>query len=227
MISDIDDTVIQTEATSLLTMARIVFLSNAHSRLPFKGVSAFYRALQQGQHEQGYNPIFYVSSSPWNLYDLLIDFFTIQQIPLGPLFLQEYGLTTEQLFIASHEKHKLAQIETLLTTYPDLPFILIGDSGQKDPEIYREVVRRHPGRIQAIYIRDVMLEKREREVQMIAKEVGQTGVDMLLVGDTFTAALHAAEQGFITSNSLLDILEEREKDTQAPAVMAPLLEPDI
>lgn len=217
VISDIDDTIIQTSATNLLTMARIVFLSNARSRLPFEGVSAFYRALQQGRHRETYNPLFYVSSSPWNLYDLLIDFFMIQRIPVGPLFLQNYGLTTDQFFMTSHEKHKLDQIEGILRTYPELPFILIGDSGQQDPEIYREVTRRYPNRIQAIYIRDVMLKKRGAEVQMIGKEVGQSGVEMLLVGDTFTAALHAADRGFIHSDNLLDILAEKEKDAQVPA----------
>jgi phosphatidate phosphatase APP1 len=101
---------------------------------------------------------------------------------------------------------------------------LIGDSGQRDPEIYREVTRRHPNRIRAIYIRDVMLKARDDEVQVIAKEVGQTGVEMLLVADTFTAALHAAEQGFIASNNLLDILAEKEKDAQTPALS--LLHPE-
>jgi phosphatidate phosphatase APP1 len=216
VISDIDDTIIQTGATSLLTMARIVFFSNARSRLPFEGVSAFYRALQQGRCKETYNPIFYVSSSPWNLYDLLIDFFMIQRIPIGPLFLQNYGLATDQFFMTSHEKHKLDQIEAILMTYPELPFILIGDSGQQDPEIYREVTRRHPGRIRAIYIRDVMLKERGNEVQMVAKEVGQTGVEMLLVSDTFMAALHAADHGFIDTDNLLDILAEKEKDAHAP-----------
>jgi len=223
VISDIDDTIVQTGVTSFLTMARIIF-SNARSRLPFEGVSAFYRALQQGQSNEARNPLFYVSSSPWNLYDLLVDFFTLQKIPLGPLFLQNYGLATDHLFTSGHEKHKLDQIETLLSTYPELSFILIGDSGQKDPEIYREVTRRHPNRIRAIYIRDVMLNARDDEVQVIAKEVGQTGVEMLLVADTFTAALHAAEQGFIASNSLLDILAEKEKDAQTPGLS--LLHPE-
>lgn len=220
IVSDIDDTVVQTGATNLLTMARIMF-SNARSRLPFEGVSAFYRALQQGPNNEAHNPFFYVSSSPWNLYDLLIDFFTLQKIPLGPLFLQNYGLATEHFFTSGHEKHKLDQIETILSIYPDLPFILIGDSGQKDPEIYREVTRRHPGRIRAIYIRDVALKERDDELQVIAREIGGTGVEMLLVADTFTAALHASERGFIASNNLLDILAEKEKDAQAPPL--PLL----
>lgn len=196
VISDVDDTVLQTEATNWLTMARIVLFSNAHTRLPFEGVSHFYQALQRG-NGQGKNPIFYVSSSPWNLYDLLVDFFRIQQIPIGPLFLQDYGIDANQLFFMSHRKHKLTQIERILETYPQLPFILIGDSGQKDPEIYREVVQQYPGRILAIYIRDVSLDERQQEVETIAQGLGQHGVEMLLVQDTYLAQQHAAANGFI------------------------------
>jgi hypothetical protein len=61
-----------------------------------------------------------------------------------------------------------------------------------------------------------MLKERGNEVQMVAKEVGQTGVEMLLVSDTFMAALHAADHGFIDTDNLLDILAEKEKDAHAP-----------
>ena len=71
MISDIDDTIVRTGATSLLMMLRVVLLSNAHTRLPFQGVAAFYGALARGASGQDSNPLFYVSSSPWNLYDVL------------------------------------------------------------------------------------------------------------------------------------------------------------
>ncbi len=83
VISDVDDTVVQTGAQDPLTMARIVVLNNPHTRVPFEGVAAFYQALRKGASGHGYNPIFYVSSSPWNLYDLLIDFLNINGIPLG------------------------------------------------------------------------------------------------------------------------------------------------
>ncbi|MCB0197094.1 MAG: DUF2183 domain-containing protein [Anaerolineae bacterium] len=197
VISDIDDTVVQTTATSLIKMLRIVMFSNAHTRLPFEGVSEFYRALQAGASGNAKNPIFYVSSSPWNLYDLLIDFFRIQNIPAGPLMLQDYGLEPGQWIYAGHDKHKLAQIERILTTFPDLPFILIGDSGQEDPEIYREVVYQYPGRILAIYIRDVTLEKRQKAILTVAEGLREDGVEMVLVKDTHLAMEHAAKNGFI------------------------------
>ncbi|HMQ50889.1 MAG TPA: DUF2183 domain-containing protein [Anaerolineae bacterium] len=196
VISDIDDTVVETAATNWLKMARIVLFSNAYSRLPFEGVSQFYQALQAGK-DGNHNPIFYVSSSPWNLYDLLVDFFQIHDIPLGPLLLQDYGFEPEQLLYTNHREHKLKQIKRILLTYSHLSFILIGDSGQQDPEIYREVVHQYPGRIAAIYIRDVTLSRREQEIKVIAEGLGRHGVEMLLVKDTQPAFQHAAARGFI------------------------------
>lgn len=203
VISDIDDTILQSSATNYLHAARLLLLQNARTRLPFAGVAAFYQALQQGVNGRSrHNPIFYVSSSPWNVFTLLADFFEHQQIPPGPLFLKDYGLSAGQFLSSGHRTHKLAQIDELLSTYPHLPFVLIGDSGQKDPEIYAEVVQRYPGRIKAIYIRDVTAARRDREVLALAKQVKAAGVDMLLTADSLAAATHAAEKGLIDPAAL-------------------------
>lgn len=197
VISDLDDTVVQSNVTSFLKMVRIALLNNAHSRLPFEGVAAFYHALQRGVGEE-FNPIFYVSSSPWNLYDLLEDFLDVHGVPAGPLFLKDWSPTV----LKGHEKHKLSVIRTLLSTYPELPFVLVGDSGEKDPEIYRTVVQEHPGRIRAIYIRDVTSRERDAVVYDIAWEIRSAGVEMLLVSDTAAAAEHAAREGLIAPEAL-------------------------
>lgn len=84
VISDLDDTVIQTNVLSVLQAAHNTFLHNAYTRLAFPGVAAFYQALQQGQ-DGSMNPIFYVSNMPWNLYDLMNDFFDMRHIPRGPI----------------------------------------------------------------------------------------------------------------------------------------------
>ncbi|HEY0593577.1 MAG TPA: phosphatase domain-containing protein [Thermoanaerobaculia bacterium] len=211
IISDIDDTVIRTEATSLVRMLRTVLLENAHVRLPFEGIAAFYRALHRGL-----NPIFYVSSGPWNLYDLLAEVFEILGIPAGPIFLQDWGLDEEKLIVRRHDDHKREQIEAIVATYPSLQFILIGDSGQRDPEIYEDVARRYPGRIRAIYIRDVTEGPRESAVREIATRIGtEHGIPTLLVPDTMSAARHAAANGWIASDELPAIEGEKEKDEAA------------
>jgi phosphatidate phosphatase APP1 len=218
VISDIDDTVVETGVTRRLAMARTVFLRNAHTRLPFKGVAAFYDALHAAREGAGPNPIFFVSSSPWNLYDLLAEFMELHRIPRGPLLLRDFGVDAGKLVKTANREHKLSRIRPLLTLYPDLPFILIGDSGEQDPEIYREVVREHPGRVLAVYIRDVAGKPaRDAEVQALAEAVRREGVPMLLVPDTVAAAAHAAENGWIDPARLADVRDEKVKDELAPS----------
>jgi phosphatidate phosphatase APP1 len=201
VISDIDDTVVHSSATSVLKMAWIVLLNNAHTRLPFEGVAAFYEALQRGADGRAYNPIFYVSSSPWNIYDVLEDFLDVHGVPAGPLFLKDWSLTV----LGKHRAHKLGIIRMLLRTYPELPFVLIGDSGEEDPEIYRQAVREHSGRIRAIYIRDVTTAERDAEVRAIAREVRGLGVEMVLTPETGVAAEHAAAEGLIAPDTVPEI----------------------
>jgi phosphatidate phosphatase APP1 len=216
IISDIDDTILVSQATNWLRMARLAFLGNARTRLPFPGVAAFYRALQTGSDSSLFNPIFYVSSSPWNLYDLLIDFCSVQGIPKGPLMLRDIGVSETQFLKSSHLAHKTIQIEHVLRMCRDLPFILIGDSGQHDPEIYRQVVKDYPGRIKTIYIREVTSESRRLEVQQVIEEVAALGTPMLLVKDTLEAASHAAEHGYIDAESLPDIRADKRADEAKP-----------
>ncbi len=226
VISDLDDTVIKTDVLDIIKMARNTFLRNAHTRLPFEGVAAFYRALQAGTNNS-YNPIFYVSSSPWNLYDLLMDFFEVREIPIGPFFLKDLGLTPTQLMTGGHMAHKFGSISTIMATHPNLPFILIGDSTQHDPDIYLRVAQEFPGRILAVYIRDVSEnEPREREIMQMADLLkAQHNIDMLLVPDTVGAAEHAVLKGFIPETAMMDIRIERTEDKKPPEPLDKLLDP--
>lgn len=219
VISDIDDTVVRTDVTNWLRMARTVLLTNAHSRLPFTHVDSLYRALRGGPSGEEHNPIFYVSSSPWNFHDLLEQFMDLHGVPRGPLFLRDWDISARRLFgLVDHGSHKLSLIRALLDTHADLPFVLIGDSGQQDPEIYREVVREYPGRISAIYIRDVTTEQRDLEVRAVAEEVREMGSWMLPVAETAEAARDAAARGLISKEALREMVEEElEQPTPAAA----------
>ena len=196
VISDLDDTVVRSSATNVLKMAWIVVRSNAHTRLPFEGVAAFYRALHAGKDGHSLNPIFYVSSSPWNIYDMLEDFLNVHGVPPGPLFLKDWSPTV----LGKHKAYKLGVIRKLLDTYEDLPFVLIGDSGEEDPEIYLQTIREHPGRITAVYIRDVTSAERDAEVRAMAEEARKLGTEMVAVPDTAAAAEHAASIGLISGD---------------------------
>jgi phosphatidate phosphatase APP1 len=129
-------------------MILTVILSNEHTRKPFEGVAAFYRALQKGVSGAEANPIFYVSNSAWNLYTLLLEFLNLQNIPFGPLLLRDFG--AHLFFSKDPRSHKKSNIKMILDSFPHLPFVLIGDSGEQDPEIYRDVVKEFPTRIRVI-----------------------------------------------------------------------------
>jgi phosphatidate phosphatase APP1 len=210
IISDIDDTIIKTSATDLLAMSRITFLNNARTRLPFAGVAEFYKALQLGRNGKRNNPFFYVSSSPWNLYDLLKDFLDLNSIPAGPLLLRDVGLDPKAA--AGHRDHKLKEIKQIMEAYPLLNFVLVGDSGQEDPAIYQEVVNQYPERILAVYIRDVMLPERKKIAVDISESLKTKKIEMVIVGNTVEAAKHAAKTGLIFKEAIPDIHTDKKQD---------------
>jgi phosphatidate phosphatase APP1 len=205
VISDIDDTIVATNVTSKAKMALTVLFSNAHTRMPFAGLPAFYRALRDGIGGNEGNPFFYVSNGPWNFYPLLMEFLCLNEIPVGPLFLRDFG--DELLFSPMPEgSHKLACIERLLDTYPDLPFVLIGDSGERDPEIYSAVVERHSERIRVIYIRSIdRSQARMSALEKLTRQVSATRTQFVLVPDSEFAAVHAASENLIRADAIAAI----------------------
>lgn len=211
IISDVDDTIIPTGAMRMAEMLKTTFAKNAHTRVPFPGVSAFYKALQKGTDGIESNPFFYVSSSPWNLYDFLHELLYIHHIPKGPLMLRDIGLSRTELISGDHSEHKLKQIRQILSTYSQYSFMLFGDSGQEDPTIYLQVVREFPGRILMIFIRDVHSSK-HASVKQISEELKGIGVEMLLVKNTIDASEYALGKGWILEEDLVDIAQEKVKD---------------
>jgi len=199
VISDIDDTIVETAATALLKMIRIAYLGNARTRKPFDGVPEFYHALQRGISGAEGNPIFYVSSSAWNMYDVFEEFMDIKQIPPGPILLRDIELALDNLLSFKHEAHKLEQVGPIFERFPTLPFILIGDSGQRDAEIYRHLVQSYPDRIRAVYIRNVTPYNpiRFQQLEAIAQDIQAAGCPFLIFRETWEAARHAAQQGWI------------------------------
>lgn len=206
VISDIDDTVVDTGVQRKLRMLVSLALSNARTRKPLPGVAALYRALHQGV-----NPFFYVSKSPWNLYVPLAEYLAAQRLPEGPLFLRDLGLRMKR-------DHKEAAIRELFETYPRLRFLLVGDSGEEDPEIYSAVVRRYPKRVLAIYIRSVSRKRgRLAALERLVAELAATGCQLALVNDAEAAAAHAAAAGLIPRYDLRSVRSDRKAEETSAA----------
>lgn len=116
---------------------------------------------------------------------------------------------------SNHGSHKLDKIELILSFFPDMQFVLIGDSGEQDPEIYAEVVRRHPKSVRIIYIRNVNPDpSRIEALDRLTEEVSATGTQLILVPDSVFAASHAAAEGLIGVDRLASVrMDKKEVDS--------------
>lgn len=226
VISDIDDTVVQTHATNFLSMARATFLGNARSRTPFAGVASLYTALVDGVSGNDNNQLMFISRSPWNLYDLFDQFCDLQGIPPGRvLCLRDWGISLEGLTRARTRGYKFNIIRRVLQLEPNLPVILVGDSGQKDPEIYEAISNEFPGRILGAFIRNVTHSKRRAEViQDLAAKVEADGAALYLVDDSLDVARHAAEHGWIRKEAVEAVAASVEAARRPPDALDELID---
>ena len=186
VISDIDDTILRTNVRNKLEMVYLTMLGNALTRRSFDGTRELYRGLALG----GSAPFFYVSKSVWNIFPLLEQFIREQGLPKGPLLLRQL-----RLFGSAVPAHKPEAIAQLLATYPALPFVLIGDSGEQDLEIYLEAARRHPGRVRAILIRNVSSAERSEVLRAFAARNTPQGCSVLLFDSAEAAMVRCRELG--------------------------------
>ncbi|WP_418593379.1 phosphatase domain-containing protein [Ponticoccus sp. (in: a-proteobacteria)] len=191
VISDIDDTVLRTGAHSLLRNLWTTFTGNALTREVFDDAIALMRRL----HEGGRNPVYYVSSSPWNLFAFLEKIFDRAGLVPGPMFLRDLGVSDRGLIGAGHGDHKGASIDAILCATPGLRFWLIGDTGQKDVLVYRDAVARHPGRIGGVILRQASGRVSAR-TRAAMDEIGAGGVPVAVVAsfDDLGAAVLPGDQ---------------------------------
>lgn len=175
-ISDIDDTVMVSYSATRFRRLRELLIKNPQTRHQFAKVADWYHQLRDSHTDAATpNPFFYVSSSEWNLYDYLLEFFRFNKLPEG-IFLLNQVKRWYQLFGTGKTKHagKLLRIARILEVFPKQQFVLIGDNSQHDPEIYTTIAAKYPQKIFAIYIRNVKPEKEmlTRQTLSVAEEAG-------------------------------------------------------
>ena len=194
IVSDIDDTVLETELANPARRIAQLLLSDRPVRLPFEGVAELYRALTRSG-----DPIFYVSNSPPNLHEHLKEIFAMHNLPPGPLLLRPWGVTeTGVVPFSGGRHHKQESLQRLAADFPRLPIVLIGDSSRRDAEEYLTLAERERGRVAAIYIRRVhgrLSYGIDREA--VQERARRAGVELLVVDSTLEIARHAAARGFI------------------------------
>lgn len=198
VISDMDDTVIETGITRKTRAARLTFLRNARTRTPLPGVAQLYRELTEPRPGAPRNPVFYVSNSGWNMYEILREFIEINDIPRGPLLLRDLGTRSAY---GTSENHKAETFRRLLRRFSDLPVVLIGDSGQHDASLYAAVANEFPGRVMGIYIRDVdpdVDSPYDASVDAVFADHTAMGVPMVRGEDSEAFATHMRSVGLLS-----------------------------
>jgi len=232
VISDIDDTIIETGITgsfrAIIRNWKRVLAEMPDERLHIPGADVFYGALgggaalpKGGGHGEAIpaatkRPFFYVSSSPWNLFSYLVAFQQGQGLPLGPIMLRDWGFNRATLGSSSHGKHKRAAIDRILQTYPETRFALIGDDTQGDLTAYSAIVADNPGRIAAVFIRTVG-EAFSAGEEAAKAVIEASGVPLWLGSDFATGQEFLRSTGLASDDDATQIVKAIEKTGEADA----------
>ena len=204
VISDVDDTILVSHVTRKVKMLWEAAFGDARTRSVLPGTPALYHALREGVAGRECNPLFYVSANSWNLYEVFRDSFQRLGLPRGHFALRDIGLGKDADPLFDIKAFKRGRIRELLAFYPEMKFVLIGDSGQEDPELYAELATdaRYRDRVLAVYVRFVHHatdRKRQRELAELRLRVGR---HFHVFCNAFDAAAHAAKHGLISEDSL-------------------------
>ncbi|WP_148665374.1 phosphatase domain-containing protein [Sulfurifustis variabilis] len=153
IISDIDDTILISEVTDKSRLLRNLLLVNYVQRQAVPGTAAFYARLAGRNPKPEAAPVFYLSASPRQLQGGIQTFLDRNGFPPGVLITKKVTNDETSDPLLDQVRYKTGRIEQLLAALPQVRFVLVGDDGEKDPEIYDEIRRRYPDRIEAIWIR--------------------------------------------------------------------------
>ncbi len=151
IISDIDDTIQKSYITDKIKMIKTLFLGNEYTIKVVPGVSEIYQVLDKKSDGVADGDVYYVSGSPINLFLKISRFMALHKFPKGSIELKNIGTDS----LTQQIGYKLGRIRKIFDTYPNKKFLLFGDSGEKDPEVYRQIAKDYPSRVIATYINNV------------------------------------------------------------------------
>lgn len=151
VISDVDDTIMVTQAPVVWKAAWNLLFLDPSKRASVPGMSVLFSKIADLFEDA---PFFYLSTSPWNVEGSIRHLIADHGYPEGPLLLRDLD-PRPKTFVPSGPQHKLEFAEQLMADFPDMKFILVGDDGQRDPTTYATIAKRYPGRVLAIAIRQL------------------------------------------------------------------------
>ncbi|MDT0687576.1 App1 family protein [Autumnicola psychrophila] len=194
IISDIDDTFLISHSNSVFKKLYVMLSKNVNKRKIFNDVVRHYQALSiAGQDsKEASNSFFYVSSSEWNLYEFIEEFARIHELPKAVIKLKKIKTGIRDFFSSgrgSHD-HKFDKISDIISFYPKLQYVLLGDDSQHDPFLYEKVIKMYPKSIGAVYIRQTNRTKKE-EVKIVLKNMQDMGVETCYFQNSDKAIAHS------------------------------------
>ncbi|MGY5849745.1 App1 family protein [Salegentibacter sp. F14] len=171
IITDIDDTFLISHSNSFFKKLYVLLLKNINKRKIFEDVVEHYQYLSLAGQEDGdaANSFFYVSSSEWNLYGFIHEFAVMHQLPKAVIKLKKIKTgISDFLFTGrgSHD-HKFEKVKDIISFYPNLKYVLLGDDSQKDPDIYERICKIFPENIKAVYIRQTTYRKKKSVLEVL------------------------------------------------------------
>lgn len=155
IISDLDDTILISEVIDKSQLLRNTLLLNYAQRQAVPGTADFYARLARGNPKPEAAPLFYLSASPRQLHRGIQAFLDRNGFPRGVLITKKVTNDNTSEPLVDQVQYKIAHIERLLALLPQVRFVLVGDDGERDPEIYDEIRRHYPDRVAAVWIRKV------------------------------------------------------------------------
>jgi phosphatidate phosphatase APP1 len=151
VVSDVDDTVMVTALPRPFLAAWNTFVLDEHARRPVPGMAVLYERLVRAHPGA---PVIYLSTGAWNVAPTLRRFLSRNLYPAGALLLTDWGPTHDRLFRSGRE-HKRESLARLEKEFPDVKWLLVGDDGQHDEELYGEFAREHQANVVAVCIRQL------------------------------------------------------------------------
>lgn len=234
VISDIDDTILETGITGNLRAVmrnwRRVMAQMPGERVAVAGARDFYAALGGSSFDPAAlagepvhepipqpspRPVFYVSSSPWNLFSYLVTFKRVSELPLGPVMLRDWGFNRDTLGSSSHGSHKREAVDRILDTYPELKFVLVGDDTQKDLEVFGAIASDRPGQVAAVFIRAAGGLRQSALEKEVREKLGEAGVPFWMGEDYREARAFLASAGLGFDDKLEALVEVASEGEEA------------
>ncbi len=186
IISDIDDTVLVTGVKSFFKIKVILntLFLNPFRRKPIEHAAEYYRI--QLAHREGNGPIIYISNSPWNLHAYLSTFLYYNNFPEGELLLRDFGLHMLRKKKALRLQNKFLLIEKVLQLFPDTQFTLIGDSAEKDFDIYSAINQQYKNQVDEVII---IKAKNKKNEQKIERKISEENFSNFKIVDSYKEIL--------------------------------------